>query len=423
MDEEVATTTGAQSMTRFWIIFAGQAFSLFGSRLVQFAIVWWITSSLGSASALALASIMAILPQVLLGPFAGVFVDRWDKRHVMILADLSVATLVLILAFLYATGLVQLWHIYVIMFFRSLGGAFQWPAMQTTTALMVPKEHLSRVSGFNQALQGIANILAPPMGALLLEFLPVESVLYIDVATAALAVAPLLVTRIPQPKVEGGRIIGIRSVMENLREGMLFVWNWKGLRLIMGISMVINLLMTPAFSLLPLLVTKHFGGGAIELAWIQSAGGLGIILGGLALGVWGGFKKRIVTAMIALILSGVFVTVLGLTPPSLILLAVASMFLFSFTNAIANSIFLAALQAIVPPKIQGRVWTLLGSISMAMRPIGLAIAGPVADALGERIWFNIGGVAFIILGIAAFMSPTVMNVEEEGANHHLPKES
>ena len=211
--------------------------------------------------------------------------------------------------------------------------------------------------------------------------------------------------------------------MENLREGMLFVWNWKGLRLIMGISMVINLLMTPAFSLLPLLVTKHFGGGAIELAWIQSAGGLGIILGGLALGVWGGFKKRIVTAMIALILSGVFVTVLGLTPPSLILLAVASMFLFSFTNAIANSIFLAALQAIVPPKIQGRVWTLLGSLSMAMSPIGLAIAGPVADALGERIWFNIGGVAFIILGIAAFMSPTVMNVEEEGVNHHLPKES
>ena len=99
------------------------------------------------------------------------------------------------------------------------------------------------------------------------------------------------------------------------------------------------------------------------------------------------------------------------------------MFLFSFTNAIANSIFLAALQAIVPPKIQGRVWTLLGSLSMAMSPIGLAIAGPVADALGERIWFNIGGVAFIILGIAAFTSPTVMNVEEEGVNHHLPKES
>ena len=172
MDDEVSLATNAQSMTRFWVIFTGQAFSLFGSRLVQFAIVWWITSNLGSASALALASIMAILPQVFLGPFAGVFVDRLDKRRVLILADLSVAALVLILAFLYMYGIVQIWHIYIIMFLRSLGGAFQWPAMQTTTALMVPKEHLSRVSGFNQALLGMANILAPPMGALLLEFLP-----------------------------------------------------------------------------------------------------------------------------------------------------------------------------------------------------------------------------------------------------------
>lgn len=422
MNEEAPIATGAQSMTRFWVIFGGQAFSLFGSRLVQFAIVWWITSSIGSASALAFASIMAVLPQVFLGPFAGVLVDRWDKRVVMMVSDLFVAALVLVLAFLYATGTVQIWHIYVIMFFRSLSGAFQWPAMQTTTSLMVPKEHLSRVAGFNQALMGMANILAPPMGALLLEFLPMESVLYIDVATAALAVAPLLVTRIPQVRVEGGQAFGVRSVLGNLRDGMLFIWNWKGLRLIMGMSMTINFLMSPAFSLLPLLVTKHFGGGALELAWIQSAGGLGMILGGLALGVWGGFKKRIVTAMIAVILAGVFVMILGLTPPELILLAVASMFLFSFANSVANSIFMAAMQAIVPPEIQGRVFTLIGSLSAGMVPLGLAIAGPVADSFGERIWFNIGGLIFMMVGFAAFMSPSVMNIEEEGINRQMPKE-
>ena len=422
MDEEAPLAAGAQSMTRFWIIFGGQAFSLFGSRLVQFAIVWWITSSTGSASALAFASIMAVLPQVFLGPFAGVLVDRWDKRVVMIVSDLFVAALVLVLAFLYAVGTVQIWHIYVIMFFRSLGGAFQWPAMQTTTSLMVPKEHLSRVAGFNQALQGMANILAPPMGALLLEFLPMESVLYIDVATAVLAVAPLLVTRIPQVRVDGDQVFGVRSVLGNLRDGMLFVWNWKGLRLIMGMSMTINFLMSPAFSLLPLLVTKHFGGGALELAWIQSAGGVGMILGGLALGVWGGSKKRIVTAMIAVILAGVFVMILGLTPPEFFLMAVASMFLFSFANAIANSIFMAALQAIVPPEIQGRVFTLVGSLSAGMVPLGLAIAGPVADSFGERIWFNVGGFIFMMVGLASFMSPSVMNIEEEGINSHMPKE-
>jgi DHA3 family macrolide efflux protein-like MFS transporter len=203
---------------------------------------------------------------------------------------------------------------------------------------------------------------------------------------------------------------------------MLFIWNWKGLRLIMGMSMTINFFMSPAFSLLPLLVTKHFGGGALELAWIQSAGGLGMILGGLAIGVWGGFKKRIVTAMVAVILAGVFVMILGLTPPGLILLAVASMFLFSFANAIANSIFMAAMQAIVPPEIQGRVFTLIGSLSAGMVPLGLAIAGPVADSFGERIWFNIGGLIFMMVGLASFMSPSVMNIEEEEINHYMPKE-
>jgi DHA3 family macrolide efflux protein-like MFS transporter len=328
---------------------------------------------------------MAVLPQVFLGPFAGVLVDQWDKRVVMVISDLFVAALVLVLAFLYAVGAVQVWHIYVIMFFRSLGGAFQWPAMQTTTSLMVSKEHLSRVAGFNQALMGMANILAPPMGALLLEFLSMESVLYIDVATAVLAVAPLLVTRIPQVRVEGAQAFGVRSVLVNLRDGMLFIWNWKGLRLIMGMSMTINFLMNPAFSLLPLLVTKHFGGGILELAWIQSAGGLGMILGGLALGVWGGFKKRIVTAMIAVILAGVFVMILGLTPPGLILLAVASMFLFSFVNAIANSIFMAAIQAIAYRKPQRGDGPPRSGDSGACRRL------PRGEDLVQRRWLHLHG--------------------------------
>jgi DHA3 family macrolide efflux protein-like MFS transporter len=114
--------------------------------------------------------------------------------------------------------------------------------------------------------------------------------------------------------------------------------------------------------------------------------------------------------------------ILGLTPPGLFLLAVVSMFFFSFTNAIANSIFMAAMQAIVPLEIQGRVFTLIGSLSAGMVPLGLAIAGPVADSFGERIWFNIGGLIFMMVGLASFMSPSVMNLEEEGVNRQMPKE-
>ena len=151
----------------------------------------------------------------------------------------------------------------------------------------------------------------------------------------------------------------------------------------------------------------------MELAWLQSANGIGMILGGLTLGVWGGFKKRVITAFSALMVSGVFVVAIGVMPAHLLLLAVGSMFCFSFLNAIANGTFFASMQSIVPPEIQGRVFTLLMSLSAGMVPLGMAVAGPVADVLGERIWFVIGGISITVLGIAAFFIPSIMNVEEE----------
>lgn len=129
-------------MARFFTIFRGQAFSLFGSRLVQFSIVWWLTEESGSASVLAFASIMALLPQVLIAPFAGALVDRWNRRVVMIVADGLIALAIVALAFLYAQGVVEFWHIYALMLVRSAGGAFHWPAMQASTTLMVPKKNL-----------------------------------------------------------------------------------------------------------------------------------------------------------------------------------------------------------------------------------------------------------------------------------------
>lgn len=403
----------SKSMARFSVIFIGQAFSLFGSRLVQFSLVWWLTATSGSASTLALASIMALLPQVLLGPFAGTLVDRWNRRRVMIVADGLLALVIVALGLLYAWGVVQIWHVFAAMFLRSLLGAFHWPAMQTTTTLMVPEEHLSRVAGLNQSLQGLSNIVAPPLGAILLEFLPIQGILFIDVGTAALAIATLLFVSVPQLVVPEGQQRGWRSVLADMREGMLYVWDWKGLRLIMVISMIINFLVNPGFTLLPILVTKHFGGGALELAWLQSANGIGMILGGLTLGVWGGFKKRVITAFSALMVSGVFVVAIGVMPAHLLLLAVGSMFCFSFLNAIANGTFFASMQSIVPPEIQGRVFTLLMSLSAGMVPLGMAVAGPVADVLGERIWFVVGGISITVLGIAAFFIPSIMNVEEE----------
>jgi DHA3 family macrolide efflux protein-like MFS transporter len=400
-------------MGPFMVIFGGQAFSLFGSRLVQFALVWWITETTGLASTLAFASIVAMLPQVLLGPFAGALVDRWNRKTVMMVSDSLIALVVVALAFLYGAGAVRLWHVFLAMFIRSLGGAFQWPAMQATTTLMVNRESLSRVAGMNQSLQGLATIVAPPLGAFLMQVMPIQTILLIDVATAVLAVGPLFFIKVPQPSREVTEVLGLKTMLSNMREGARFMWSWRGLRVIMGMSMVINFLMSPAFSLLPLVVTNHFDGGAVELGWLQSANGVGMIAGGLLLGAWGGFRKRIVTAMTSIILSGVFIEVFSFMPPELFIVAVGCVFVFAVFNAMANGTFFSSMQAVIPPEMQGRVFTILMSLSGGMSPIGLAFAGPVSDSLGLFIWFRIGGVVLVLMGAAAFLIPAVMNIEED----------
>jgi DHA3 family macrolide efflux protein-like MFS transporter len=398
-------------MATFSIVFVGQAFSLLGSRLVQFTLVWWLTIRSGSASVLAFASITAILPQVILGPLAGTLVDRWNRRLVLMVSDSVIALTVGVLALLYLQGSVQVWHIYAVMFVRSLGGAFQWPTMQASTSLMVPSRHLSRVSGLTQSLHGVANILAPPLGALLLEVLPIETILAIDIGTAILAVGPLFIFQIPQPPDSGPR--AQRSILTELHEGARFMRRWTGVLMIVVIAMIINLLSNPAFSLLPLLVTEHFKGQALDLSVMQSAFGIGMILGGVLLGVWGGSTQRVKTALSALVASGVAILVLGLAPPSAFLIAVGAFFAFGFVNSIANASFLAALQTIVPSSMQGRIFTLLNSGVMSMSPLGLAVAGPIADVLSIQFWFLIAGAAMTTLGLASLFIPTIRRLEEQ----------
>ena len=166
----------------FFTIWIGQMFSLVGSALGQFALVWWLTASTGSAAVLATASAAALLPTVLLGPLAGALVDRWDRRRTMIVADGAVALASAALAWLFWRGELQTWQVYAIVLVRAAGNLFHWPAMQASTALMVPERHLARVAGANQAARGAADIAAPPLGALLLALMPIYGVMLLDVA-------------------------------------------------------------------------------------------------------------------------------------------------------------------------------------------------------------------------------------------------
>ena len=178
----------------------GQAFSLVGSALTQFVLMWWITDTTGSANALALAGVMALLPTAIFSPIGGAVADRMSRRLVMIVADTITALCMVALIILFATDNILLWHAYLLMFIRATMQSFQYPAATASTPNLVPVEWISRAAGMNQTLQGVMTIAAAPLGALALGVLPIEGALMIDVVTAFLGITPLFFYAIPQPK-------------------------------------------------------------------------------------------------------------------------------------------------------------------------------------------------------------------------------
>jgi DHA3 family macrolide efflux protein-like MFS transporter len=397
---------------RFFTIWTGQAFSLFGSSLVQFALIWWLTQKTGSAVVLTMATLVGMLPQVVLGPFAGAIVDRGNRRIIMMVADGSIAAFTLLLAWLFATGQAQVWQVYIILAIRSLGGAFHYPAMSASTPLMVPEKHLTRISGLNQTLQGLMGMIAPPVGALLIEVMSTQGVLMIDVVTAAIAILPLFFFTIPQPERKAPEAHAEKSSLFNdVREGFRYIRSWPGMMAILGMAFFLNFLLTPTGSLMPLLITKHFGKGALEFGLMDSAWGFGVIAGGLLLSVWGGFKKKVATSMSGIIGIGVGMTMIGLAPSQYFWLALIGMGIGGFMNPITNGPLGALLQSNVRPDMQGRVMALVGSVATAMTPLGLMIAGPVSDVIGIRAWYWIAGILTLLMGLAGFFIPAVMNVE------------
>ncbi|MHA1483967.1 MAG: MFS transporter [Candidatus Thorarchaeota archaeon] len=411
-----------ESLRPFAILWSGQAISLFGSRLVRFTIVWYLTLQTGSATVLAIATIMALLPQVLIAPFAGSYVDRWNRRRTMIAADMIIALSILFLVAMFHFGTIEVWHIYLAMLIGSAAGAFHWPAMLASTSLMVPKKHLLRVGGLNHTLQGAAGIIAPPLGALVLILLPMSTILMIDVVTAIIAIGALAAVHVPQP--ERTSLAMEKSVLGDMMDGFRFLRKTRGILLIVVMAMFLNLVGGPAGALIPILVTNHFHGDVTHLAIIQSASAIGMVLSGILLGIWGGGKKRTFTALIALIMIGILDTLIGLMPPDAFFQATALFFLVAGLGTIVNGSILALLQSTIPADKQGRVFALVVSGSTAMMPIGLVIAGPVADVYGVPIWFIASGVATIVLGTAALLTPSVRALDDvmETAAAESPEE-
>jgi DHA3 family macrolide efflux protein-like MFS transporter len=398
--------------TRFYIIWGGQALSILGSQLVQFALIWYLTIKTGSATVLATATLVGMLPNVILGPFIGTLVDRWDRRKIMVFADSLVALATIALAVLFALNMAEVWQIFAVIFIRSLSGAFHTNAMSASTSLMVPVEHLTRIQGLNQMLNGGLNVISAPLGALLLGLLSMQGILSIDVVTALIAILPLLFISVPQPE-QNAANTEKPTVWTDFKVGLRYMISWPGLLIIGLMTVGINLTIIPAFSLLPLMVKDYFGGTAIHLSWVESAMGVGMIVGGALLGVWGGFSRKIFTSLFGLMGMGAGTLILALAPSSAILLAVVGALLVGFMTPMTMGPFFAIIQSTVEPNMQARVFSLISSVGTGITPLGLMITGPATDRIGIQAWFFLGGSLCVLMGISGLFIPPVMNIEQE----------
>jgi DHA3 family macrolide efflux protein-like MFS transporter len=281
---------------------------------------------------------------------------------------------------------------------------------------------LTRVNGLNQALQGVNSLVAPPVGALLLSILPTQGILLIDVGTAAIAILPLLFIAIPQPQrhkeLQSQQMRP--SLLQDVRDAISYIRSIPGFMAIIFMALFLNFLLVPTSALTPLLITKHFGKGAIELGLMESVMGVGIIAGGILLSIWGGFKKKMVTSVSGIVGLGLGVMLIGFAPANLFVLAIAGNVLLGLMIPMANGPIGALLQTIVRPDMQGRVMSLLGSGATAISPLGLLIAGPFSDWLGIRVWFWAGGILCVLIALAAFFVPTIMNIESQGEASSQP---
>ena len=404
----------------FYPIWFGQAFSLLGSRLVSFALIWHLAEQTERGVVLATAALVGLVPELILMPFAGACVDRWNRRRILIISDAIIALATAALALLFFFEGYTLWHIYVLMAIRAIGGAFHNPAMKASTTLLVPRERYTRIAGLNQLLDSLLEIATPALGAILLSWFGVSGILMIDVVTALIAITPLFFFSIPQPEktVDDAGHKSFQRLLLDIKEGFQYVIEWKGLYYAFILATVSNALILPAFTLLPLLVIRDFEMDVAFLAAIQTTIGIAMAIGSAVISVWGGFNHKMLTMSLGIFLMGIGLLFFGLVPTSLILLVLVGAALFGFANPFHNAPMRGILQEQVEPAMQGRVFSLLVTAAKAATPIGMIVSGPLADYLNVQSWFIATATYCIVMAFALMAIPSIRNLEY-GKNHHI----
>lgn len=394
----------------FAIIWSGQFFSILSSSIVGYSVVFWISVKTGSAEVLAYAMLATLLPFMVLGLFTGVFVDRWDRRRTMILADSFVALCSAVLAVLFYFDVIEMWQIYLLLALRSVGSAFHTPAMQASVPLLAPESELMRIAGVNQIIQSISNIAGPALGALFIAVLDMSYIMMMDVVGAAIACTSLLFVVIPNPEKKANFK---PDILLEIKEGIRHMFADRGLAFLLVGVIVVTFFMVPVSTLFPLMTLNHFNGSTFQMGLVEVAWGVGMLVGGAIISLK--FMKsvnKVIAINLMTIIIGLTFWLSGVLPGT----ESGFVFFVAFTTigGIAGSIywssFTVILQTKIDPAALGRVFSIYDSVSLLPTIPGLLATGFIAEYIGLLNAFIIAGVVTVVVGIIAFFIPAIIQL-------------
>ncbi|MEG1656396.1 MAG: MFS transporter [Christensenellaceae bacterium] len=381
-----------------FLFLSGQTISLFGSSLVQFAIIWYITLTTQSGAMMTISTVCGFAPQVLISIFSGVWADRYNRKKLIIGADALVAISTLILALFFFSGHNNFIMIFLVSAIRSVGTGIQTPAVNALLPQIVPPARLTRIGGINNSLMSIMFLLSPAVGGAILSFASFEYTLLIDVGTAAIAIAIMVVLKVPLHKKAMQK--QTTGYFDDLKAGIKYAASTKFFRAYFIFMAAFFFMVVPAAQLTPLMVTRVFGAEVWRLSLVEVMFSIGSVVGGIAISAWGGFANRTRTIALACVCFGVLTALLGFMTGFIGFLIVTC--ITGLSMPLFSTPAMVLLQEQVPQDMQGRIFGLMQIVMTTALPVGMLFFGPLADVVKIQYLFIITGIVMALLGIAVF---------------------
>ncbi|WP_304340881.1 MFS transporter [Metaclostridioides mangenotii] len=382
--------------TKFLI---AQTISLFGSSIVQYAIIYYITLTTSSGLMMSIASICGYIPQIGISLFAGVWIDRYDRKKLMIISDGVISLATLSIAVLFLMGYKSIWYLFVVLVVRSAGTGIQTPAVNAFIPQIVPKDLLIKVNGINTTLTSLMVFLSPAISGAILSIASIEVTFFIDVITAIIGIGIMFTIKAPRYIFKKSDE-NINSTIGEIKAGILYIKENKFVKQQIIYLMVVAVLISPSAFLTPLLVSRSFGAGVWRLSVSQMIFSLGAVSGGILVSTWGGFKNRRITIIFATILYGTMMVGMGLAPIYQVFLIFN--FLIGISMPCYNTPINVSLQENVEPNMYGRVFSMVQIASACALPLGIIIFGPMADVVSIQILLVIMGLFVVCYALYSF---------------------